>query len=317
LDLSVLLVSYKTRDLTVSCIESVIEDLGELQAEILVADNHSQDGTVETLRERFPECTVIGQTENHGFGRAQNRLALAARGRRLLILNPDTEIQRGCLARLDRWLDEHPETALVGPKTLYPDGRVQDTAFRFPSLTGEFLTTSSLGLLLRKVPLLGAHLGLSGSPGHSGPVDYLQGSCLLCRREAFEQVDGFDESYFLFSEEVDLQRRLSDLGWSCDFVAEAQITHHHGKSMEQDPVRNYVELYQGKIRYFEPRLSPVQRHAVRLMWKIFHGSRWIVLAPIAALSGSKHWKLKAQKHGAVLTLLSSKGAATPRPQEEN
>ncbi len=316
LAVSVLVVSYKTRDLTSRCIQSVYRDMGNLRGEVLVADNQSSDGTVEVLEERFPRCKVQVNLENLGFGRAQNQLARASKGERLLILNPDTELHSGCLLALNDWLDRHPDTAMAGPRTLYPDGRLQTTAFRFPSLLGEFLTASSLGLLLRHVPVLSRRLGLTPCPSKSGEVDYLQGSCLLCRREAFEVVGGFDESYFLFSEEVDLQRRLHELGWKRAYVAEAAMTHHHGKSMEQDPIRNYVELYRGKIRYFGRHASGWQFRTVKKMWTLFHFTRWALLAPLGILGGGERWKNKARKHMAVLSLLRSSACHAPIVEKE-
>lgn len=302
--LSVLIVSYRTRALTLRCVESVLRELGPHGGEVLVLDNDSRDGTVEALRERFPRCRVLINAENLGFGRAQNQLAAEAKGRRLLVLNPDTRLHPGCLGKLNAWLDQHPDTAVAGPRTLDPDGSVQATCFRFPGLLGEFLSTSSLGPLLRHVPGLGAWLGLTPAARASGEVGYLQGSCLLFRRDAFEEMGGFDESYFLFSEEVDLQRRLRDRGWKRAFVAEAVITHDHGKSMEQDPIQNYVELYRSKLRYFGRHLSPTRFWIVKGLWTVFHLTRWWLLAGLAACTGRATWKCKASKHRAVLALLS-------------
>lgn len=299
--LSVMIVSYRTRDLTLRCVESVLQELADLPAEILVGDNGSADGTVEALEGLHPSCQVFDHGENLGFGRAQNRLARVAKGRYLLILNPDARLHPGCLQAMFSWLESHPGTAMVGPRTLYPDGRHQRTAFRFPGPWSEFLTATSLGPLLGAIPGLRNLLG--GRRKRSGEVDYLQGSCLLCTREAFLAVGGFDESFFLFSEEVDLQRRMADSGAHCAYVAEALLTHEHGKSMEQAPVRNYVELYRAKDSYFVRHASPVGRFLIRRMWGFFHLTRWLGLAVLAGITGSARFAEKSRKHRAVLSLL--------------
>ena len=308
-ELSVLIVNYRTPELVERCVESVLRDARGREVEILVADNASEDGSASRLRRSLLGCRLIENRENLGFGTAQNRLAELARARRLLILNPDTELRAGCLDALFTGLDENPAAGACGPTTRYTNGRLQDSVFAFPSLTRELLQLGLPGALLRRVPLVATWLRLRPCPRRTRFVDFVQGSCVMCRREAFREVGGFDEDFFLFSEEVDLQKRLSLRGWSVLFVAEAEIVHQQGKSMELAPVESYVQLYRAKRQYFDKHRSAWESRFVQRLWRVFHRSRAFAHGLLGRL-GLDRSARKAALHRAALAELTEGGGSS-------
>ncbi len=301
-EISVLIVNYRTPDLVLRCVESLRRHAGELPMEVLIADNASGDGSAERFREQLPDCELIEHNKNLGFGAAQNRLFARAKSAQILILNPDTEILPGAIQAMRKALATRPEIAVCGPKTCFVDGRQQASAFPFPSPAREFLNTSVIGAILRRIPVISSWLRLLPAPTQSQKVDYLQGSCLLCRREAFAAVQGFDEDFFLFSEEVDLQRRMASRGLGAFFVAEAEIVHQQGRSMELAPIRNYVQLYRAKRQYFAKHASALGSILVERQWRSFHLSRALLLSAMGRL-GSNRAKHKAELHWAAWRFL--------------
>src|SRR2546425_7308986 len=184
-DLSVSIVNTNSRDLLLACLESLRHE----DAEIVVLDNASEDGSAEAVGERFPDVRVIAQDFRAGFGANHNTVIRATSGRYVYVLNEDTTSDDWGFARMVAHLGASPRVAVLGPKLVYPDGRHQDSAWRFPTPA-----VAALGLLT---------LGRAGgkqAPG-SGPrgVDWLTGAALLLRRDALDQVGPFDEGFFLYS----------------------------------------------------------------------------------------------------------------------
>jgi hypothetical protein len=219
IDLSVIIVSYNTREMTLDCLRTLERALGGLAAETIVVDNASTDGSAAAIREHFPVVRVIESGRNAGFGAANNLGMRAARGAFFLLLNTDAFPEPGAIAELVRFLQENPQVGVAGPRTLNKDGSLQISCYRFTS------------------PLHAWQENLWLSRGYSDwahdsvrEVDFVIGACLLVRREVFAQVGGFDERFFMYSEEADWQRRIWDAGWKVMFVPAARVTHLGGAS---------------------------------------------------------------------------------------
>ncbi len=271
MDISAIIVNWNTKDLLVQCILSLKKSGFQGRLEILVVDNGSQDGSVEFIREHFPEVCLIPNKENLGFAKANNLGIQKSSGRYLCFVNSDVVVLGDCLAKLCDFMDQHPSVGIVGPRVLKPDLTVQDSCRKFPSPMTAFCDLAG--------PLWGGKLGRCREHmtefAHDKliSVDSLVGCFLFVRRQALEESGCFDERFFIYSEETDLCRRFRDKGWEIVFSPDASIIHHHGASSSKDPGRFFVELYRSKIKYWKKHHSLPRQAAFLLFFYLYHISR--------------------------------------------
>jgi len=256
-------------------VERCLENVRGL--ETVVVDHGSTDGTLDLVERRFPEVSLL-RRENKGYGAGLNAGVEATSGRYVLLLNSDAWAGEGAVAGLVAFGESHPRAGLVGPRARNPDGSLQRTVRGFPTLWR--LATEYL--FLRKLAPRSQALNAFYAAGftHDEPrrVDWLMGFAMLVRREAFEAVGGFDEEFFLFSEETDLCRRLWDAGWEVWFTPEAEFTHVAGASHGG---RMFGENVRGHLRYlakhhgdaYAERARKLLLWALRLRGALFRGER--------------------------------------------
>lgn len=226
--LTVIIVSYNTREMTLECLEKLRPAVGELSAETIVVDNDSRDGSVEAVRERFPDVQVIANGRNAGFGAANNCALAVAKGEMLLLLNSDAFPINDALPVLVEYLESHPKAGAVGPRLLNPDGSLQVSCWKFPSPIRAWLECLGLAATFRHHPWLGDYYRWAHDEERS--VEFVIGACLLVRREVYEQVGGFDERFFMYAEETDWEKRMHEAGWEIGFTPRALVTHLGGAS---------------------------------------------------------------------------------------
>lgn len=290
-DLSVIVVSYNTRDLLLQCLESVIDSLertkegGRLSMdaraigrgyEVIVVDNASTDGSAEAVARYFPDVRLIANEHNRGFGAANNQGVQISQGRKLLFLNPDVVVQGTAITELLRFINRYPRAGMATGRLQYPDGRFQDSAFRFPSLWGVFLDLFPLHPRLVRSRLTGRY----PRSAYRRPfeIDHPLGACMMVRRELIDRVGAFDEAYFMYCEEVDWCKRARKDNWRAFCVPQAVFTHHGGSSTAQLPDRMFVELFRSRLRFFSRYHNPVFRVTARViiaagMW--WEYGRWL------------------------------------------
>src|ERR671937_1156158 len=240
-DVSVSIVNAGSRDLLLACLQSLA---GE-DVEIVVLDNASDDGSADAVRERFPSTRVIAQEFRAGFGANHNTVIRATDGRYVYILNEDTTSDDWRFERMVEYMDAHPRVAVLGSRLVYPDGRHQDSAWRFP--------TPLIALL--GLPTLGK-VGIKQSTG-SKPraVDWVMAAAMLVRREALDEVGFFDEGFFIYSEEIDLCLRLRRAGWEVHYFPEVTVVHHESQFSVDVPERRINELWRSRHRYWHKHHS--------------------------------------------------------------
>lgn len=262
---SVIILSWNVHDLLRRCLSSL--PLSSPDVEILVVDAASSDDSVEMVRAEFvraefPAVRLIASGENLGYTRGNNLGLRAATGRYVLILNPDTEVVGDAIPQMLAYMDAHPRIGVLGPQLLYSDGTVQSTRRRFPSLaTGFFESTWFQPLAPRR--LLDHYYARDLPDDAIGEVDWVVGAALLVRREAYEQVGGFDEGYFMYSEEMDWCRRMKTAGWQVIYFPPAHIVHHEAKSSAQVPAATHIRFNSSKVRYFRKYHGPLASQALR------------------------------------------------------
>lgn len=246
--LSVIVVGWNTREYLAKCLASV-QRAGEESSpnlEILVVDNASSDGSAEMVKQQFPQVRLMQNRDNLGFARANNQALAQSRGDYILLLNPDTELESGALSELFGFLEQHPDAGAVGARLVNPDRTLQLSCHPGPGLFREFWRLFHLD----KFWPLAVYPMEKWDVKQPRVVETLQGACLMIRRRAIEEVGNLDEEYFIYSEEVDLCRRLRARGWKLWWVPEATVVHHGGQSTRQVQAEMFLRLYQGKILYF-------------------------------------------------------------------
>jgi N-acetylglucosaminyl-diphospho-decaprenol L-rhamnosyltransferase len=266
-DVAVSIVNTNNRDLLLACLES----LRGSEAELVVLDNASEDGSAEAVRGRFPEVRVIAQDFRAGFGANHNTVIRSTDSRYVYVLNEDTTSADWAFERLVSFLDASPRVAALGPRLVYPDGRRQPSAWRFPSPA-----VSLLGL-----PTLG-RIGVEQSSGtQPRTVDWLMGAALMLRREALEQVGLFDEAFFLYSEETDLCLRLRRHGWRACYFPDVTVVHHESQFSAGIPARRINEMWRSRHRYWRKHHSPLGARAAALAT----GGQYALRAAAGAILG--------------------------------
>lgn len=256
LDLSIIIVSWNVAEYLIPCIESILRsDLALNEAggerrgmEIIVVDSASEDDTIATLAARYPQVHVYPQTENIGFTRGNNIGLRAARGRYILLLNPDTEIKGNALPEMIDYLERNPAVGVVGPHTMNSDGTHQSTRRRFPTIATAYFESTWLQPYAPKA-LLDRYYVRDAADNAIVAVDWVQGSAIMFRREVYEEIGGLDEGYVMYSEEMDWCRRARDAGWGVTYLGVAYITHHGGRSSEQVTARKHIHFQESKLRY--------------------------------------------------------------------
>ena len=266
-ELSVSIVNTNSRELLLACLES----LAGSPAEIVVLDNASEDGSADAVRRRFPDVRVIEQPFRAGFAANHNTVIRATTGRYVYVLNEDTTAVDWGLDRIVAYLDAHRRVGALGPRLVYPDGRLQASAWRFPTPL-----VSGLGLLTV------GKLGVKQSHGAAArAVDWVMGAALVLRREAVEQVGLFDEGFFLYSEEVDLQFRLRQRGWEVHYLPDVTVVHHESQFSAEIPERRINEMWRSRHRYWRKHHSGIGARAAALAT----GAQYVLRAAAAPLAG--------------------------------
>lgn len=273
----VVIVNWNDRDNLLIALESVF-GLPEVHgdpdfATVVISDNGSHDDSVRRVRATYGKrVEIVENGANLGFGAAVNRAAARTSAPYIFLLNPDATLNAKALAELVRFMDEHPEAAMAGPKIFDSGGRVAESAGEFDTWAGAFLRSSGWGEWpgFRKFAN-GAELRAWGYATQRR-VDLVIGAALILRRSVFEELGGFDERYFMYHEEVDLAKRIADGGYETWFVPSAQATHvgqgsSRGKSVEgykQRSRRMYWIKHHGWVWYSALVTALVGRYVLML-----------------------------------------------------
>ena len=295
-DVSVVVVTFNALPWVEQALESVRGH------ETIVVDNGSSDGTVELVRERFPDVRLL-QEENKGFGAGSNAGMRVATGNWFLLLNSDAWATEGALERLVAFGEAHPDAAVVGPKLRFPDGQLQRSVRGFPTLWRLATEYLFLRKLAPRSRALNAFYGNGFAYDRPLEAEFLMGSVLLVRREAADTVGHFDEDFFMFSEETDWCYRFRQAGWKVLFTPDAEFVHVGGASTKQNWSPMFREQVRGHLRFLAKhhgareaeRGRKLLRVSLRLRGLLFPGDRGRTYAETAGwLGGSSLEELLAR-----------------------
>lgn len=291
-DLSVVIVSYNTREMTLDCVQSLIDHAGKLKLQIIVVDNCSSDGSSEALRAQFPRIIVIDSPANGGFAYGNNIGFEQTVGRYILLLNPDTRVYRGTLQTAISHMDANPTVGILGPKVLLESGEQQSSMIHFLSLTQLFFIIFMPSLWLRKTSLFGDLRYADLSREEINDVDAVSGCFMLARREILEKVGGLDQRFFMYGEESEWCHRCGRAGWTIRYNPAVEILHYGAASTAHMSEWKSVEMAKGHVLFlrftrgsFVARIGTlfmVLRDLVRFPWysakAIANGFSWTLAA---------------------------------------
>ncbi len=236
--LSVVFLSYNTRDLTEQALRTVLDAAEGMAVEVFVADNASVDGSVEMVEEKFPQVKLIRNEGNVGFAAGNNVALRRVVGEYVLIINTDTIVRRDTLSAMVEFLDAHPEAGACGCKILDPDGTLQmDSRRGFPTPVAAFCKMSGLSRLFPDHPVISHYHMTYLDPERTEEVEVISGSCMMVRKTAMDQVGLLDEDYFMYGEDIDWCYRIHQAGWKIYYVPTTEIIHFRGESGRGVPLR--------------------------------------------------------------------------------
>jgi GT2 family glycosyltransferase len=288
MQLSIAIVNWNTRELVRGCLKSVFENLDGLDAEVIVVDNGSFDGSPDMIRSEFPAVRLIEAGANLGFAKANNLAYKVASGKYFLLLNSDTVVLPGALSALVDFLDKHPEAGASASKLLNGDGTLQRSCSTFPTPLTELFDALYLSKIFPKSKLFGRYAMSYWDFDSVRAVDFAGGSCLMLRRESLEKIGLLDERFFMYSEETDLCFRLNAGGWKVYFVPEARVVHYGGQSAKLDVGRTSVELCRSKYRFMLKHYGLCSALVYRAVVAVSAAGRIAAWVPGALLGGSRH-----------------------------
>jgi len=258
MDLSVVVVTYRSRDHVLECLRSLADGLRAPQGaaparewECVVLDNDSRDGTAEAVEAAAPYAHVVRTGANLGYAKAVNRGLAATTGRAVLVLNPDCVWRPGGIHALLEWLASHPRCGIAVPRILNPDGSLEYSARSYPFPGVLLFNRYSLATRLWPGnPWTRRYLLSDWDHRTPRSVDWASGAAMLVRRDAVAAVGGMDEAFFMFNEDVDWCRRMNEAGWTVDYVPAAEVVHHIGASKGGASKRVILERHRGMIHYY-------------------------------------------------------------------
>lgn len=293
-ELTVIIISYNTADLTLKAIETLYTNTHATQFDCVVFDNASSDGSSKRIQQAFPQVRVISSDKNIGFARANNAVALTCTTPYLLLLNPDTETHVGAIDALMRFAKARPEAGIWGGRTVFADGRLNiASCWAAPTLRSLFFRSLGLTSLFPKSGLINPEAYGSWQRDSIREVDIVVGCFLLIGRPLWKNLGGFRPKYFMYGEDADLCLRARGLGFRPAITPAAQIVHHVGASTCKNEEK--------AILVMRSRASLIRDHwpkwqigaGIFLMW-LWAGLRFWVTRPFSISNHPKSREIAAR-----------------------
>ncbi|MFO7524031.1 MAG: glycosyltransferase [Ignavibacteriaceae bacterium] len=256
MDLSIIIVNYNVKVFLQNLLDSIQKASSGIQSEIIIVDNASDDGSVEFLRDKYPQINLIVNETNLGFGKANNLGLEKARGKFILLLNPDAIVAEDTFSRMIDFFNQTPEAGLAGCKILNPDGTFQLPCRRsFPGPWTSFTKVTGLSTLFPKSKIFARYNLTYLDENQTYEVDAISGSFMMMRKEVYEKVGGFDEQFFMYGEDLDLCYRIQKSGYKVYYVHSAQIIHYKGESTKRSTIDETKVFYNAMHLFVKKHLS--------------------------------------------------------------
>lgn len=277
LKLSIIIVSYNTKNFLKDCLESIFQKIKKTSFEVLVVDNGSVDKSEEMVEKEFPLVRVIKNKENVGFAKANNQGIKEAKGEYIFLLNPDTLILDDNINELIDFFDSQKEIGIIGPKVLNADYSFQRQCKRgWPTFWNSFCYVSGLWKILNKTPwqkkVFGGYFLLDKNENEISEVQQISGSAMIVRKKVFEQVGLLDENYFLYWEDSDFCFRVQEKNWKIYYYPFFRVLHYGGKGgTQRQPLKNLWYFHRGLFIFYRRYLAPNSFFLINIFYYLLIG----------------------------------------------
>ncbi len=268
MDLSIIIISYNTKDLLRKCLQSIEKAINDYSYEIIVVDNASKDGTIEMIKNEFPQVHLIINNENIGFAKANNYGIQFSKGRYILLLNSDATLHINCLNKMIKFMETQKNAAALSPKVLNFDNTLQSKGNHFPSLTKALLLILKINKILAKKYLYKIFPNLFWDENEIRKVDWISGCCMLVKQDALKEIGLLPEDYFMYYEDLEWCWLAKNKGYDIWYYPEATITHMASSSPNNEIIKISVI---STLTFF-------RKHS-----KGFYGAIYLILELILAL----------------------------------
>lgn len=286
---TIIVVSYNTREMTLECLRSV-RDQTTIPYELIVMDNDSKDGSAEAIAAEFPDINLMAEKDNHGFAKANNIVAKIAKGEYVLLLNPDTIVLDGAIDNLIGFAKEKPDAMIWGGRTLYGDRSLNPTnCWRKMSLWSLFCRLVGLSGLLPQSGLFNPEAYGGWRRDTEQDVDIVTGCLFLMKRRDWSSLGGFDLKYFMYGEEADLCLRARKLGAQPRITPQAEIVHYVGESSKVRS-RKQVMILKAKMTLIGQYFPAIQKPVGKLLLWLWPLSRVFASSILAGVTKKQKWK---------------------------
>jgi GT2 family glycosyltransferase len=256
IDVSVITVNYNVKEFVLNLVISLKKALSEFTYEIIVVDNASQDGSVEYLKEKFTDVTVIANSKNVGFGKANNQALEISKGKYILLINPDAIVREDTFTKMISFFERTKEAGLAGCKVLNPNGTLQLACRRgFPGPWTSFTKVSGLSTIFPKSKLFAKYNLTYLDENKTYEVDAISGSFMMLKRDVYEKVGGFDPDFFMYGEDLDLCYRIQKAGYKVYYVHDTEVIHYKGESTKRSSIDETKMFYDAMQIFVKKHLS--------------------------------------------------------------
>lgn len=250
IDITVSIVNWNTRDELLRCLETVTAQEG-VSMEIIVVDNASSDSSAEAVAEKFPQIRFIANSKNVGFSKAQNQAIRESNSRYVMLLNPDALIHdRDTLAKIIEFADANQDVGIIGPKIENPDGSLQFSARRFPSIGTGLFRRTPLGRLFPNNRYVRSYIMADWKHDEVRDVDWVSGAALVIRRKTIDDIGLLDPGFFMYCEDVDWAYRANKKGWRVTYYPMTKVTHRIGSASDQVPIKMIIQFHRSMFRFY-------------------------------------------------------------------
>jgi GT2 family glycosyltransferase len=301
-DVSIIIVSWNTRDITRACLKSIYESGGSVGFEVILIDNASHDGTARMVKTEFPKVILIQNASNSGFAAANNQGMAKAVGRYVLLLNSDTVVQDGAIAKAVAFADANPQAGLVGCQTRCANGDIQYNCYLFPSLLNLALSLTKLQVIFWHRRFFGRYRMGWWDYNSVREVDGIAGCFMLARRTAIDQVGPMSESYFMYSEDTDWCWRFRRAGWKVMYTPDPRIVHLGGCSTSQAATDMHLMERRSLLMFLEKKSGRLVRWTANVMFCLATLGRVVVLGLQQVVGGQLRESARAKWSMAIAAL---------------
>jgi GT2 family glycosyltransferase len=261
-DVTLTIVNTENRELLRTCLETIRNTVRNVSYEVIVVDNASTDGSAEMVAHEYPQVQLIRNESRLGYGNSHNKAIRAAKGRHILVLNEDMEMMDGAVDRMVAQADATPALGALGCRILNPDGSLQHSCFRFPTLASElFEALFPYTMMFARSSLRSKMYGWSHDQKRE--VDVVLGCCMLVPRQVIERVGAFDPAFFVYSEEHDWCKRMTEAGLKNVFMPDAEMIHVGGQTSKRMSLRMALVQLDSRTKYFFKHHGPLQTFLLR------------------------------------------------------